>query len=354
MLAPAAAWVLPAVGSVALPATAEIDSRHAEREHAAMRVGLLGTGFAIAHAAIYAARPDVEDVVVFGRTPTKLAKFAEQFSFATTTDIDDIYGDPEVELIDVCLPTAIHAEHVVRALQAGKDVLCELPLTSTMAGARRIVETQQATGRQVFVDMFSRFDPGVEFLQGAVSDGRYGALKTLRWATRTALLWEGYGLGLDSIAIDMMHSSLDTIVAALGRPQSITALGTSKDSGGSAAEVMLIYQGAIAQCSASSLMPTPYGVRGNWRAVFTGGVLESTWTAGHEGRARTELTEHTDQGSRSAELPDVEPYAAVIDHVIACREGRAINRLAPASVLDALELTLDVHHALTAQQPSQS
>jgi hypothetical protein len=44
----------------------------------------------------------------------------------------------------------------------------------------------------------------------------------------------------------------------------------------------------------------------------------------------------------------------VIDHVIACREDRATNRLAPASVLDALELTLDVHHALTAEQPSQS
>jgi predicted dehydrogenase len=55
-----------------------------------MKVGLLGTGFAIAHAGIYAARPDVEDVVVFGRTPAKLARFAEQFGFATTTDIDDI------------------------------------------------------------------------------------------------------------------------------------------------------------------------------------------------------------------------------------------------------------------------
>jgi predicted dehydrogenase len=245
-----------------------------------MRVGLLGTGFAIAHATIYAARPDVEDVIAFGRTPAKLQRFAEQFGFATTTDIDDVYGDPAVDLIDVCLPTAIHAGHVVRALQVGKDVLCELPLASTMADARRIVEAQEATRRRVFVDMFSRFDPGVEFLQDAVSDGRYGALKTLRWATRTARLWEGYDLGLDSIAIDMMHSSLDTIVAALGRPQSTTAVDASKDSGGSAAEVLLVYPDALAHCSASSLMPTPYGVQGNWRAVFTGGVLESTWTAG--------------------------------------------------------------------------
>jgi predicted dehydrogenase len=335
-----------------LPAKAEVNSQDAEREVAAMRVGLLGTGFAIAHAAIYAARPDVEDVVVFGRTPAKLQRFAQQFGFATTTDIDDIYGDSAVDLIDVSLPTHVHAEHAVRALQAGKDVLCELPLAPTMADARYIVEAEEATGRQVFVDMFSRFDSAVAFLQDAVSDGRYGALKTLRWATRTARLWEGYDLGLDSIAMDMMHSSLDTIVAALGRPRSITAVGTSKDSGGSAVEVLLGYPAAIAQCSASSLMPTPYGVQGNWRAVFTGGVLESTWTSGYEGRARAELTEYTHQDSRNVELPESDAYAAVIDHVIACRNGHATSRLTPASVLDALELTLDVHHALTAQQPS--
>jgi predicted dehydrogenase len=317
-----------------------------------MKVGLLGTGFAIAHAGIYAARPDVEDVVVFGRTPTKLRRFAEQFGFATTTDIAHIYGDPAVDLVDVCLPTSVHADHVVRAVEAGKDVLCELPLASTMADARRIVEVQDATGRQVFVDMFSRFDPGVEFLQGVVADGGYGALKTLRWATRTALLWEGYDLGLDSIAMDMMHSSLDTIVTALGRPQSITAVGTGKDGGGSAAEVVLAYPGAIAHCSASSLMPTPYGVRGSWQAVFLGGVLESTWTAGYEGRARAELTEHTDQGSRAIDLPEADAHAAVIDHVIACREGRATSRISAASVLDALEVTLDVQDALAVERRS--
>jgi predicted dehydrogenase len=319
-----------------------------------MRVGLLGTGFAIAHAGIYAGRPDVEAVVVFGRTPEKLKPFADRFGFATTTDISDIYEDRAIDLVDVCLPTPIHAEHVIRALQADKDVLCELPLASTMADARRIVEAQEATGRAVFVDMFSRFDPGVELLQAAVAEGTYGALKTLRWSTRTARLWEGYDLGLDSIAIDMMHSNLDTIVAALGRPQSITAVGTSKDTGGSAAEVLLSYPQALAHCSASSLMPTPYGVQGNWRAVFTGGVLESAWTAGYDGHARTELTEYTDQGTRGIALPDTNAYATVIDHVIACRDGNATSRLTPTSVLDALQVTLEVHNALAAQQSTAS
>ena len=48
-----------------------------------MKIALLGTGFGQAHAAVYATRPDVDKVVVFGPTPAKLAKISDQFGFAT-------------------------------------------------------------------------------------------------------------------------------------------------------------------------------------------------------------------------------------------------------------------------------
>ncbi len=228
-------------------------------------------------------------------------------------------------------------------------MLCELPLAATIDDARRIVDAQAASDRQAFVDMFSRFDPAVEFLLAAAREHPHGALKTLHIATRTALLWEGYRLGLDSIAMDVMHSSLDTIVAALGRPESMTAIGVGRDTGGSAADVLLTYPNATAGCGASSLMPAPYGLRGGYRAAFDDAVLESTWTAGYDGRPSATLTEYTEQGKRDIELPAIDAYTAVIDHVIACCQGRATSRISPASVLDTIQLTLDVHDALTDQ-----
>jgi predicted dehydrogenase len=313
-----------------------------------MKVGLLGTGFGIAHAHLYHAHPQVSDVVVFGRTPAKLQAFAEKFGYATTTDLSSIYDDPAVDLVDICLPTALHAEHVLRALHAGKHVLCELPLATTMADARRIVDAQAASGWQVFVDMFGRFDPATEFLHAAIAEGRYGALKTLAMELRSALLWEGYQLGLDSLAMDVLHSSLDTIVTALGRPESMTAMGVAKDAGGSAAEVLVDYPTMIVRCSASALLPKPYGMRGGYRAVFTEAAIESSWTAGYDGRPTTTLTEYTEQGQREVDLPARDAYTAVIDHVLACCQGQETSRLSPASVLDALQLTLDVRTALTA------
>jgi predicted dehydrogenase len=302
----------------------------------------------LAHAGIYHAQPDVESVVVFGRTASKLDQVVAGFGFATTTDIDCIYDDPTIELVDVCLPTHLHADHVVRALDCGKHVLCELPLATDMDDARRVVEAHAASDREVFVDMAGRFDPATEALAMAIATGRCGPLKQLQFSVRTALLWEGYELGLESIAMDVLHGTFDTIAGALGRPERITALGVTRDSGGSAAEVLLTYPTALVGCSASALMPRPYGVRGGYLATFADAVLESSWTAGWDGRPTGTLTEYTDTGARDIDLAPANSYAAVIDHVLACLAGRAASRLSPASVLDSLQLTLDVRTQLAA------
>jgi predicted dehydrogenase len=285
-----------------------------------------------------------------GRMPSEaeVRAVADEFGYATTTDPASIYADSSIDLVDVCLPTLVHAEHVTRALDAGKHVLCELPLATTMDDARRVVDAQAASDRQVFVDMFGRFDPATEFLHTAIAEGRYGPLKTLAMELRSALLWEGYQIGLESLAMDVLHSSLDAIVIALGRPESLTAMGVAKGTAASAAEVLLGYPTAIVACSASALLPKPYGMRGGYRAVFTDAAIESSWTAGWDGRPTTTLAEYIEQGQREVDLPARDAYAAVIDHVIACCQGRDTSRLGPASVLETLQLTLDIRAALAA------
>jgi predicted dehydrogenase len=313
-----------------------------------MKIALLGTGFGQAHAAVYAQRPDVGQVVVFGRTPDKLAKVSGQFGFATTTDLDALIADPSVDLVDICLPTTLHADVAVRAMQAGRDVLIELPLAGTLDDARRIIAVQQATGRRAFVDMFSRFSPASGHLREAAAGQRHGPLRVLEVEGRTALLWEGYDLGLDTLALDMMHADFDLVTGLLGRPGTVQVAGTAGPGGrGSAAEVVLGYPHAIARCASSSLMPRPYGMRGGWRATFTGAVLEYAMRAGFTGQGPATLTEHTADGDHLIDLPATSPYEAMIDHVLACLADRAENLIEPASALPGLELTLEVHQRLT-------
>jgi predicted dehydrogenase len=122
-----------------------------------MKIALLGTGFGQAHAAIYAKR-EVEGRGVRPDTG-QAGGIRQEYGFATTTDLDGLYQDPSIDLIDICLPTSLHAEHVLRGLAAGKHVLCELPLALTMADAQRVADAAAASDRQVFVDMLGRFQP---------------------------------------------------------------------------------------------------------------------------------------------------------------------------------------------------
>jgi len=181
-----------------------------------------------------------------------------------------------------------------------------------------------------------------------VADQRYGPLKVLEIEGRTALLWPGYDLSLHTLALDMMHADFDLVTGLLGYPNTVQLASTEGPDGrGSAAEVLLAYPDAFARCTSSALMPQPYGMRGGWRATFTGAVLEYAMSAGFTGQGPASLTEYTAAGERAIELPATSPYAAMIGHVLACLAGQAENRIEPASALPALELTLHVHHRLT-------
>jgi predicted dehydrogenase len=78
-----------------------------------------------------------------------------------------------IDLVDVCLPTPLHADHVIRALNGGKHVLCELPLATDMTHAQQVVDAEAASHRQVFVDMAGRFDPATETLATAIATGKH-------------------------------------------------------------------------------------------------------------------------------------------------------------------------------------
>jgi predicted dehydrogenase len=169
----------------------------------------------------------------------------------------------------------------------------------------------------------------------------------LELESRADLVWPGYKPRLDTIVLDMLHGDLDTLVQVLGMTESFTSTAVTGAERGSAVQVAFAYPEAIARVSGSSLMPGPYGLRGGYRATFTGGVLEHAFVADSTGQApKPVVQEYTAKGHR--ELPADGPgaFMAMIDHVLACLHGQAVNQLAPASVLDSLRLTLDVHQAV--------
>ena len=86
----------------------------------------------------HAEAADCELYAIAGRNPEKAAAFKERFGFRKACDsYDALLADPEVQAVYVPLPNDIHCEWVIRALNAGKHVLCEKPIAMNETELRR-------------------------------------------------------------------------------------------------------------------------------------------------------------------------------------------------------------------------
>jgi 2-hydroxy-4-carboxymuconate semialdehyde hemiacetal dehydrogenase len=130
-----------------------------------MNVGILGYGsIARSHArAIQAlqaadARQPLALRAVMGRLREPTDQFAAELGMAlATTNLDELLADPSVDAVVICSPTDMHAEQTERALRAGKHVLCEIPLATSLGDTDRLRKLADEVGRRLMVCHTQRF-----------------------------------------------------------------------------------------------------------------------------------------------------------------------------------------------------
>src|SRR5207248_5673184 len=91
-----------------------------------------------------------------------------------TTDLDAAIADPEIDAVDICLPTPIHRATAERALGRGAHVLLEKPIALALEDADAIVEAAARSGRIFMVGLVLRFWPEYVELQRRVASGELG------------------------------------------------------------------------------------------------------------------------------------------------------------------------------------
>ena len=92
-------------------------------------------------------------------------------------DVADLLADPEVDLVDLCVPNDEHARLTIRALEAGKHVLVEKPIALTTADADSMVAAARASGKLLMVGHVLPFFPEFAFAREVIRSGKYGSLR---------------------------------------------------------------------------------------------------------------------------------------------------------------------------------
>jgi predicted dehydrogenase len=143
------------------------------------------------------------------------------------TDYRKLLEMPDVELVDVCVPTPVHPQVAIDALRAGKHVLCEKPLARTSAAARDIVDAAKKSDKFFMPAMCIRFWPQYRWLYQAIQDGRYGRVLSAHF-TRLASTPPGWfrdGALSGGAALDLHIHDTDFARYCFGEPVSVSSSG---------------------------------------------------------------------------------------------------------------------------------
>lgn len=150
-----------------------------ENSKSKKRIGyaVLGLGIGMAHADAAYASENADLVAVCDINEERLQKAKEAYSGVTLyRDFEQLLLDERVDIVSVCLPSAMHADYAVRCMEAGKNVLVEKPLDITPERAERIEQTRLRTGKICGVVHQNRFNADMYPIRDAVTSGRIGRL----------------------------------------------------------------------------------------------------------------------------------------------------------------------------------
>ncbi len=153
-----------------------------KKEARRLRVGVLGAGpiaqFAHLESCVKARNADL--YAICDAAPDLLARMAATYEPTRAYgDYEAMLADPEVEAVIVAISDSFHVSMAIRALEAGKHVLCEKPLGTSVEEVEALKQVVELTGLTLQVGHMKRFDPGIEAARDFVRDeiGELLALK---------------------------------------------------------------------------------------------------------------------------------------------------------------------------------
>jgi predicted dehydrogenase len=199
-----------------------------------LRFGLLGCGvIGTTHARLITALAGrAELVAVADLEPSRANGLAERYGAAALENVQQLAARDDIDAISVCLPSGLHADAAVTALDAGKHVIVEKPIDISLAAADRLIAAEQRSGRTVTVISQRRFQPAPRQVHDAIVAGRLGRVtsgiaESTFWRSQEYYdsggwrgTWEMDGGG--ALMNQGVHA-VDLLIWMLGDPVEVTA-----------------------------------------------------------------------------------------------------------------------------------
>jgi len=152
-------------------------------------VGLIGCGNigAGGHLPAYAHIPEAELVAVCDAVESLAHTAAARSGAKAYTDYRQLLEREDINMVDICLPTYLHAPIAIAAMEAGKHVLCEKPIAHSSEAADAMIEAARKAGVKLMIGQVRRFDHRYTSIKAQIDAGKVGKPVFIRRAERQFL-----------------------------------------------------------------------------------------------------------------------------------------------------------------------
>lgn len=147
-----------------------------------IRVGVLGCGkiAQVRHIPEYADNPDAEIAAFFDLNLARAQEMAEKYGGKAYDNVEALLADPTIDAVSVCVANNAHAELTIKALNAGKHVLCEKPMAVTLEDCEAMVKTADKNGKFLMIGQNQRLAKAHSEAKRLISEGLIGRVVTFR------------------------------------------------------------------------------------------------------------------------------------------------------------------------------
>lgn len=174
-----------------------------------MKVAVIGTGsMGQHHVRNYSEMPDVELVAIADQNTAQVNKLASKFDCKGYQDYKEMLSVEKPDAVTIALPTVLHLEATLNALEAGAHVLVEKPIADTVEDAKLMISTAKEKNLTLAVGHIERFNPAITELKKRLDEGQLKRIFTMHAQRQSPFPGRIQDVG---VAKDLATHELDTM-----------------------------------------------------------------------------------------------------------------------------------------------
>ncbi len=141
-----------------------------------IKIGVIGCGSISRqrHVYEYSHNKNVEIIGYYDFKQDRAEAMAKDFGGKVYSTVDELINDKNIDAVSVCVANAFHAENTIKALNAGKHVLCEKPMATSLNDCEAMIDAAKKNGKHLLIGQNQRLTPTHKKAKELISSGAYG------------------------------------------------------------------------------------------------------------------------------------------------------------------------------------